>query len=128
MHLNHLDLPMPDVAAARDFFVTHLGYMHVATRGQDALAILRDATGGVLVLSPLRPGGPQGFPEGFHIGFHLESRDAVDAMHARLSKADVELGHPPRSMRGGWMFYFKGPGDLLIEVAHFAPVEPSSPA
>jgi len=60
MRLNHIDLAVPDIAVARDFFETHLGFTHQQTLGQNGLSILRDEGGLVLVLSRLqrkrRPG------------------------------------------------------------------------
>jgi catechol 2,3-dioxygenase-like lactoylglutathione lyase family enzyme len=57
------------------------------------------------------------YPEPFHVGFRLESRAAVDALHARLVDAGVEVLMAPRAMRGSWMFYFKAPGDVLVEAS-----------
>lgn len=51
MHLNHLDLCVPDVAATAAFFVRHFGFRQLAMRGQGRLAVLEDQAGFVLVLS-----------------------------------------------------------------------------
>lgn len=117
MRLNHLDLPVPDVAAARTFYVEHLGFTHIETLGQDGLAILRDADGLVLVLSRLRKTGAKHFPEGFHIGFHLAEAAAVHSLYARLEAAGV-VEQPPSIQRGALSFYFLAPGEVLVEVAH----------
>jgi catechol 2,3-dioxygenase-like lactoylglutathione lyase family enzyme len=117
MRLNHLDLPVPDVARTRDFFVDHLGFRHRETKGDDALAILEGDHGFILVISRLRAHGAQGFPADFHVGFHLESREAVEALHDRLAGAGVEIMMPPRAMRGGWGLYFRGPNGLLVEAS-----------
>ncbi|HWU13437.1 MAG TPA: VOC family protein, partial [Caulobacter sp.] len=85
MRLNHIDLPVPDVAATRDFFETWLGFTHERTLGRDGLAILRDAAGLVLVLSRLRRDGAQTWPIPFHIGFHLDSPAAVSDLQARMA-------------------------------------------
>lgn len=45
MRLNHLDLHVPDVAAARDFFCNCLGLTEIETRGANGLAILHDDVG-----------------------------------------------------------------------------------
>jgi len=117
MRLNHLDLPVRDVAAARDFFETWLDFTHVETRGANGLSILRDASGLVLVLSRLQRRGARRFPAGFHIGFHLETEAAVVHLHARLSGAGLGEIAAPSMQRGAFSFYCHGPGDLLIEVA-----------
>ena len=120
MRLNHLDLATPDLAATRDFFTAHLGFSLIETRGQDGLAILKDGTGLVLVLSRLRRTGAQTWPEGFHIGFHLESEAAVHALHARLVGTGVEIDAAPSIQRGALGFYFTAPGDIPVEVAYRA--------
>ena len=120
MRLNHLDLAVPDIAAARDFFETHLGFTHQQTLGQDGLSILRDEGGLVLVLSRRRRTGAQAYPDGFHIGFHLESEAAVHDLHARMTAAGVDIAAPPSVQRGALGFYVTAPGDILVEVAYRA--------
>ncbi len=117
MRLNHLDLAVPDIAATRDFLEAHLGFIHLETRGQDGLSILKDEAGLVLVLSRLRRDGAQAYPEGFHIGFHLESEAAVHELHDRMVAAGVDIPGPPTVQRGALGFYFTAPGDILVEVA-----------
>ena len=117
MRLNHLDLPVPDIAATRDFFETWLGFRHERTLGQDGLSILRDEVGLVLVLSRLQRDGAQAFPATFHIGFHLESEAAVSELFEQLRTAGHADG-PPSHQRGAYSFYFIAPGDILVEVAH----------
>jgi catechol 2,3-dioxygenase-like lactoylglutathione lyase family enzyme len=119
MRLNHLDLPVPDIAATRDFFETWLGFTHDRTLGQDGLAILRDESGLVLVLSRLQREGAQSFPTTFHVGFHLESDAAVSDLFERLRAAGHVEGRPSHQ-RGAYSFYFIAPGAILVEVAHRA--------
>lgn len=116
MRLNHLDLPVPDVAATRDFFETWLGFTHERTLGQNGLSILRDSGGLVLVLSRLQRQGAQTWPYPFHIGFHLETEAAVRDLHRRLTEGGVAVGEAS-VQRGAFSFYFTAPGDLLVEVA-----------
>jgi catechol 2,3-dioxygenase-like lactoylglutathione lyase family enzyme len=117
MRLNHLDLPVADIAATRDFFETWMGFTHDRTLGQDGLSILHDESGLMLVLSRLQRDGAQAFPATFHIGFHLENEEAVRALHARLRVA----GHAhdgPAYQHGAYAFYFMAPGEILVEVAY----------
>jgi catechol 2,3-dioxygenase-like lactoylglutathione lyase family enzyme len=121
MRLNHLDLHVPDVAAARDFFVDIFGLKVVETRGQDGLAILNDDAGLELILSrPIEKfGGADTLTAGvntYHVGFILPERDQVDAVYQRLVAAGFEAWHEPRAIRGGWLFYAMGPGRILVEV------------
>lgn len=117
MRLNHLDLPVPDIAEARAFFERWLGFRHLQTLGDNGLSILRDDAGLVLVLSRLQRGGAQAFPQGFHIGFHLADEAAVTALHAALAAAGL-AGEPPVHQRGAFAFYFDAPGGILVEIAH----------
>jgi catechol 2,3-dioxygenase-like lactoylglutathione lyase family enzyme len=121
MRLNHLDLHVPDVAAARDFFVDIFGLKVVETRGHDGLAILNDDAGLELILSrPIEKfGGADNLTAGvntYHVGFILPERDQVDAVYQRLIAAGFEAWHEPRAIRGGWLFYAMGPGRILVEV------------
>nr|WP_082539548.1 MULTISPECIES: VOC family protein [unclassified Caulobacter] len=119
MRLNHLDLPVPDVAATRDFFETWLGFTHERTLGQNGLAILRDSAGLVLILSRLRDDGAQTWPVPFHIGFHLESEAEVSDLHRRMTEGGLSVGEAS-VQRGAFGFYFTAPGEILVEVAHRA--------
>ncbi|WP_354071402.1 VOC family protein [Caulobacter sp. 1776] len=119
MRLNHLDLPVPDVAATRDFFETWLGFTHERTLGQNGLSILRDGAGLVLVLSRLQSQGAQSWPYPFHIGFHLESEAAVSDLHRRMTEGGVAVGEAS-IQRGAFSFYVTAPGDILVEIAHRA--------
>ena len=119
MRLNHLDLPVSDVAATRAFFEQWLGFSHERTLGNDGLSILRDGDGLLLVLSRRQRQGAQEFPKQFHIGFYLESEEAVQGLYQRLAEAHVALD-PPSEQRGVFSFYFNAPGDILVEIAHRA--------
>jgi catechol 2,3-dioxygenase-like lactoylglutathione lyase family enzyme len=122
MYLNHLDLHVPDVAATRDFFVDHLSFLLVETKGANGLAILHDSQGLEVVISrPIAKLGSADTPtvgfNTYHIGFILPTREQVDGLYARLEAAGVCLGHPPSDVRGGWLFYCHAPGRILIEIA-----------
>lgn len=117
MRLNHLDLPVPDVAAAREFFEKWLGFTPVRTLGRDGLAILSDEGGLTLVLSRRQREGSQSFPEAFHIGFHLDSQNAVLALYDRLTGGGYSI-QPPSMQRGAFGFYLHAPGEILVEIAH----------
>lgn len=121
MRLNHLDLHVPDVGAARDFFYQCFGLEEIASLGRDGLAILRDDGGLELVLSrPIAKLGGADTPTAgantYHIGFLLPSRAEVDAVYDRVRLHGGEVRMAPASIRGGWLFYCYGPGRILIEV------------
>src|SRR4051794_3863300 len=111
--LKHLNLVVADLDAAAGFFADHFGFT-VRTR-HAALAVLDDPDGFVLVLSTARE--PLTYPPGFHVGFLVEDAVTVDAEHARLTAAGVEIPKPPRDLRGSYGFYFHALGGLLFEVS-----------
>lgn len=122
MHLNHLNLPVADVAAARSFFTDAFGFS-VTRDGGDAMTVLDDGHGTTLVLmdvermTPAVGGEPPVYPAGFHVGFILDSRAEVDAAHARLAAAGYPPGHEPRRQHGSYGFYLTALDGILFEIA-----------
>ena len=118
MQLNHLDLPVPDVAATAAFFTSHFGFRLCETRGNNGFALLEGGGGFILVLTRRRAEGVQTFPDTFHIGFLVESEVAVHALHACLLAAGVAELPPVSFQRGATLFYVHAPGGVLVEVSH----------
>jgi len=116
MRLNHVDLAVPDVAAAADFFVRGCGFVQLARRGANEMAVLQDADGFVLVLTAAA--APH-YPEGFHIGFLQPSDEAVHAAHARLAGAGFDAP-PPAVAFGCLQFWVRAPGGIVVEISHRA--------
>jgi lactoylglutathione lyase len=114
MHLNHLDLAVPDVAAAATFFQSAFGFTVLETRGRDGMAILRGA-GFVLVLTRDLDAA---YPKTFHIGFLQPDEQAVLDVYACILTAGFDVPKPPAIMRGSLMFYCTVPGGILVEVSH----------
>jgi catechol 2,3-dioxygenase-like lactoylglutathione lyase family enzyme len=118
MQLNHLDLPVPDVAATAAFFTSHFGFRLHETRGNNGFALLLGTGGFALVLTRRRAEGVQDFPDTFHIGFLVESEAAVHALHTRLQAAGVPDLPPVSFQRDATLFYVQAPGGVLVEVSH----------
>jgi catechol 2,3-dioxygenase-like lactoylglutathione lyase family enzyme len=118
MQLNHLDLPVPDVAATAAFFTAHFGFRLLETRGNNTFALLLGEGGFALVLTRRRGEAGQDFPDNFHIGFLVGSDAAVHDLHARLRAAGVPELPPVSSQRGAALFYVHAPGGILVEVSH----------
>jgi catechol 2,3-dioxygenase-like lactoylglutathione lyase family enzyme len=118
MQLNHLDLPVPDVAATAAFFTAHFGFRLCETRGNNGFALLQGSGGFALVLTRRRAEGAKDFPATFHVGFVLDSDAAVHAVHARLQAAGVPDLPPVSFQRGATLFYVHAPGGILVEVSH----------
>jgi catechol 2,3-dioxygenase-like lactoylglutathione lyase family enzyme len=124
MRLNHLNLTVPDVAASREFFETYFGFRCLTARGNNTLAVLADEAMFILTLNNFEKATEVKYPGAFHIGFMQDSREKVDAMHARL-KADGFDPHTPKEFHGAWTFYFHAPGGFLVEVLHQHGVAPT---
>lgn len=121
MRLNHLDLHVPDVAATTEFFTRYLGLTHLDTRANGGLAILTDGHGLEFVLShAIEKFGTADQSNSlvtYHIGFIVDDRETVDATHAAMQADGISIPHPPREIRGGYLFYVHAPGNVLVEVA-----------
>lgn len=115
MKLNHLNLTVSDVRAARDFLIKYFGLDPRGKPGNDFLAMLHDEQGMVLTLTNLERVTEVKYPGAFHIGFIQESHAQVDEINRRL-KADGYDVEPPSKQHGSWTFYFKAPGGFVIEV------------
>ena len=114
MQLNHIDLPVPDVAAATAFFVDGFGFTLAEQRGNHGMAILT-SPGMVLVLTRSTEAV---YPPSFHIGFLQPSADAVQAAYAHLLASGIAVPEAPKTMRGSLLFYCYAPGGVLVEVSH----------
>jgi lactoylglutathione lyase len=127
MRLNHLNLTVPDVSRAREFFETYFDLRCVVERGRNTIAVMVDDSGFILALSNFEKATEVGYPGAFHIGFMQESREQVDEMYRRL-KADGYDMKPPEEFHGAWTFYFHAPGGILVEVGHQYKLEPERSA
>ena len=114
--LNHLNLCVPDVLDARQFFETYFDFRCVDIKG-DALAVLEGQNGFTLVLSNFTKDVMPVYPDAFHIGFIVERTDQVHAIYERLQQGGIEMEHEPRTMRGSLIFYCYAPGAILLEVS-----------
>lgn len=117
MRLNHVNLTVPDVTRAREFFETYFGLRCVAERGRNALAVMLDESGFILTLNNFEKVKALEYPGAFHIGFMQDSRERVDEIYERLKSGGFEM-EPPREFHGAWTFYFRAPGGFDVEVGY----------
>lgn len=114
MKLNHVNLTVTDVPAARAFLETYFGLKSVDSsedgRGDSFTALFDD---GGLVLT-LMKGAEVSYPKTFHIGFGQESEEKVNEINRRLKDDGFDIAPPKRSH--GWTFYVKAPGGFTVEV------------
>jgi catechol 2,3-dioxygenase-like lactoylglutathione lyase family enzyme len=118
MKLNHINLPVNDVAASCAFFEQYFDFECTGKKGDNLIAILQGTDGFTLVLmaDSFNRDGNTAFPDAFHIGFFVDSREQVTAIHNRLLQDGFEVGQAPAPIRGGYGFYFNAPGNILTEV------------
>ncbi len=117
MLMNHINLPVSDVPATRAFLETYFGLRCLAAPAPETIVVLADESDCIIALSNFKKGDAIVYPNGFHIGFMQPSREAVDAIHARLAGDGIEVG-PRKTFHGAWTFYFKAPGGFTVEVGH----------
>jgi catechol 2,3-dioxygenase-like lactoylglutathione lyase family enzyme len=107
MKLNHIDLPVAEIAAVRLFFETHFELRCIFTR-EDGLTVLLDEDGLALTLSPLPQGEALKYPTGFHLGFNLDNEDELFEVHGRIVAAryqvrsDDQMRARPAILKGGF--------------------------
>jgi len=99
MKRNHINLPVVDVAASRDFFPRYFGMKTTMELGRGAVALMRDEGDMVLILSHFDKSAEIHYHKDFHVGFYLETREGVDDLRALMTSdgLDVEL---PKKTQG----------------------------
>lgn len=123
MKLNHINLPVRDVGATRDFFVRFFDMEVVTELPNNVMALLRDEGGMVLNLSHFRKAetGEVAYHQDFHVGFIVDSAEAVDAARARLVAGGLDVAAPKRRQGGRYGFYYPAPGGFELEVECLGP-------
>ncbi len=118
MKLNHINLPLQDVAAGTLFFETHFGFKSENGVANDMLSVLRGNDDFVLVLmsNKFNQDGNHTYPRAFHIGFFQENNKDVIAIYERLKDAGIYLAEEPKRIRKTFGFYFNYQ-DILIEIS-----------
>jgi lactoylglutathione lyase len=110
VHLNHINLTVTDVEAAKDFLSKYFGLKDQG--GNKGMAFLSDSNG--LLLSLMKAKGNVTYPATFHIGFGQVNDAKVDEIYARLI-ADGYQADPPQHLHG-YTFYIEAPGGFTVEV------------
>jgi catechol 2,3-dioxygenase-like lactoylglutathione lyase family enzyme len=116
MKLNHINLPVADVAASRDFFARYFGMKTAMELGRGVMAMMRDEGDMVLILSHFDKSAEIHYHKDFHVGFYLETREEVNNVRALMTSdgLDVEM---PKQRQGRYGFYLQAPGGFTTEVA-----------
>jgi lactoylglutathione lyase len=118
MNLNHINIPVGDVAANRDFFTKYFGMVTVMEVGKNFLAMLVDQSGMVLNLSHFDKDKTAAIVhhKDLHVGFFVDSVEEVDGVYSRIT-AEGLVVDVPKKMEGRYAFYVKAPGGFDVEVA-----------
>src|SRR5690349_3521382 len=104
MKLNHLNLTVTDVAAAKQFLETYFGLKSAeGAEDRKSFAVLFDDNGMVLTLMKAGATTEVKYPGFFHIGFIQESEERVNEIYQRLSDDGFAVAPPQRSH--AWTFY-----------------------
>ena len=122
-HIHHPGLTVPDVHAARDFFVDALGFEQVAER--PAYPGLFVSNGHVMLTlwQAEDPHHAQPFDRCNNIGLHhfalrVEDGDSLAALHGQLAaRDDVNIEFAPATIGGGPTRHMmcRIPGNLRVE-------------
>jgi catechol 2,3-dioxygenase-like lactoylglutathione lyase family enzyme len=120
--LNHVNLPVTDVAASSRFFEQYFHFKCTSVKGNNMLAIMEGEDGFILVLmaDTFNRNGNNNYPDAFHIGFLVDNHAQVTEVYDRLVDGGIKVTQPPGALRGGYGFYFNAPGNILTEVTCLA--------
>jgi lactoylglutathione lyase len=110
--LNHLNLTVTDVPAARDFLEGYFGLRSMG--GNAGMAFLSDDDGFVLTLMKARRAAENFYPGNFHIGFFVESGGIVDEVNRRLKEDGFDVAPPEQ--HHAYTFYVEAPGGFTVEL------------
>lgn len=110
MKINHLNLTVTDVTAAKEFLETYFGLGCSLNLG-NAMVGMYDDDGFLL---NLMKGKDVNYPKTFHVGFPQETKEKVDVLNQRLKVDGFEVEEPSLS-HGSYTFYLQAPGGFTIE-------------
>lgn len=115
--LNHVNLPVADVAASSEFFEQYFNFKCTDIKGNNMLAVMEGEDGFILVLmaDTFNRNGNNNYPDAFHIGFLVDSHEQVVEVYDRLVEGGGNVTQPPGSLRGGYGFYFNAPGNIPLQ-------------
>ena len=115
MILNHINLTVTDVPAAKAFLQTYFG-LQGAEEGSvnKNFDVVFDDNGMVVTLMKGKRGAEVVYPGTFHIGFGQASEADVNAVYERLKADGYDVAPPER--HHAWTFYVQAPGGFTVEV------------
>src|SRR5215218_8458084 len=94
MKLNHINLTVTDVLAARDFLMKYFELQDMG--GNAGMSFVSDGDGFVLTLMKAGKSVTVDYPGSFHIGFFIDSEEKVDEINRRLKEDGFDVAPPER--------------------------------
>jgi lactoylglutathione lyase len=113
MKVNHLNLTVSDVRAARTFLETYFGLRYMG--GNDGMAAMSDDPDSAGLVLTLMKAGQVEYPKTFHVGFFVGDRQTVDELHRRLTQDGYAVPDPAENNHA-YGFYVQAPGGFTVEV------------
>ncbi|HVX50886.1 MAG TPA: VOC family protein [Chitinophagaceae bacterium] len=117
MQLNHINLVVSNVKESIGFFETYFNFTCTDVKGDNVVAILKNAGGFTLVIMASKNEKPV-YPQAFHIGFMLDSEAEVVQTYRNLENGGIAAREAPRKIRDSFGFYFNY-DSIMIEVGHY---------
>jgi len=115
MILNHINLTVNDVQAAKAFLQTYFGLRHIDEYDDSKnFVVLLDSSGFVLTLMTGGRVTEVAYPKTFHIGFGQESKEKVNEIYRRLKADGFDVEAPEQ--HHAWTFYVNAPGGFTVEI------------
>ncbi len=111
MKVNHLNLTVTDVVAAREFLERYFGLRSMG--GNAGMSFLTDDDGFVLTLMQ-GTATKVAYPSTFHLGFFVESAETVDEINGRLKDDGFDVAPPEQ--HHAYTFYVEAPGGFTVEL------------
>ncbi len=116
MKLNHINLPVVDVALSQQFYAKYFGMKTTLELARNTMVMMDDGEGMVLNISNFQKATEIKYPEDFHVGFYYPTTEEVDQLHAQMVADGLEA-EPPKKQPGRYGFYYQVPGGAITEVA-----------
>src|SRR5437762_4504377 len=104
MKLNHINLVVPNVADAINFFETYFNFKCTDIKGDNIVAILKGVDDDFTLVIMTNKDGNIIYPDAFHIGFMLDNTIAVTETYEKLKNGGVDVGQEPRKIRDSFGF------------------------
>ena len=121
--VHHVGLTVPDLAAARRFFIEDLGYQLRGEKPDYPAAFVSDGTTLITLWQVADPGQAVAFDRTRNLGLHhlaiaVDGHAELDALHQRLTHvADAEIEFAPELLGGGPSRHMmvRIPGGIRVE-------------